>query len=328
MIDGDLRLLPLHPPIHPPSSKVKKKKTKISVGGEGSISGERKQTTGGRKRREHGTCSSSVPRDAFFYASHFLRFQKRKKKKKNSTRNERLLRRTNQGFFHQEGGGGELRGGGGELRRSSKKILNRAARVGDVEEGHEIRRFPSSPVGGGRREGGSAIFTRESRTSLRMILISKYNILDILEHAGCTRAYVRGKLRFWLTTLSFSSSIFVTCKYRFLYKKQKRKCESHVNEFEPSPLRTTPFCKLSNKTFLRSILSDPDLKRRTMHACNEHRVCRQRHTYTHACTHIRKHTNTYIYIYRDRRKKYPPSSNAFLPPWQAEGTRKETKGAV
>lgn len=129
MIDGDLRLLPLHPPIHPPSSKVKKKKTKISVGGEGSISGERKQTTGGRKRREHGTCSSSVPRDAFFYASHFLRFQKRKKKKKNSTQNERLLRRTNQGFFHQEGGGGEG-GGGGELRRSSKKILNRAARWG------------------------------------------------------------------------------------------------------------------------------------------------------------------------------------------------------
>lgn len=133
--DGDLRLLPLHPPIHPPSSK---EKTKISEGGEGSISGERKEKGRRGKRREHGTCSSSVPRDAFFYASHFLRFQKRKKKKKNSTQNERLLRRTNQGFFQlKEGGGregtvhtwGKREEGGGKLRRSSKNI-NRAARWG------------------------------------------------------------------------------------------------------------------------------------------------------------------------------------------------------
>lgn len=80
---------------------------------------------------------------------------------------------------------------------------------------------------------------------------------------------------------------------------------------------------LQNKTFLRSILRDPDLKRRTMHAC-KHGVCRHRHTntYTHACTH------THMHIYRDRRKKYPPSSNAFLPRQQAEETRKEAKGAV
>lgn len=97
-----------------------------------------------------------------------------------------------------------------------------------------------------------------------------------------------------------------------------------MNEFEPSPLRTTPFCKLSNKTFLRSILSDPDLKRRTMHACNEHRVCRQRHTYTHACTHIHKHTNTYIYIYiaTEGRNTLPRRTHFCLPGKLREHERK------
>lgn len=95
-----------------------------------------------------------------------------------------------------------------------------------------------------------------------------------------------------------------------------------MNEFEPSPLRTTPFCKLSNKTFLRSILSDPDLKRRTMHACNEHRVCRQRHTYTHVHIYANIQIHTYIYIATEGRNTLPRRTHFCLPGKLREHERK------
>lgn len=89
--------------------------------GNGNNGGEEKERT----RHVFVECAAG----RFFLRLTFSTVSKKKKEKKNSTRNERLLRRTNQGFFHQEGGGGEG-GGEGELRRSSKKILNRAARWG------------------------------------------------------------------------------------------------------------------------------------------------------------------------------------------------------
>lgn len=55
-------------------------------------------------------------------------------------------------------------------------------------------------------------------------------------------------------------------------------------------LSEPPF--LQNKTFLRSILRDPDLKRRTMHACKhgvcsiDIQICTRTHAHTHTCTYI------------------------------------------
>lgn len=67
------------------------------------------------------------------------------------------------------------------MRRSSRKILTEL-RVGDVEEGQKWR--ASSPVGG-RRGRGCGFRTRESETSLRILIA---NILDIRELHACVRS--------------------------------------------------------------------------------------------------------------------------------------------
>lgn len=83
---------------------------------------------------------------------------------------------------------------------------------------------------------------------------------------------------------------------------------------------------LQNKTFLRSILRDPDLKRRTMHAC-KHGVCRHRHTntYTHACTHTHTHIHTRAYIATEGRNILPRRTHFCLAskPRKHEKKRKE-----
>lgn len=193
--DGDLRLLPLHPPIHPPSSK---EETKISEGGEGLISGERKEKGRRGKRREHGTCSSSVPRDAFFYASHFLRFQKRKKKKKIARKTNDCCEERIRVFFNSRReeeekerctreGRGRREGGNWDDRR---KILIEP-RVGGVEEGQKWR--ASSPGGRG------AVFARERALASSRILIE--NILDIRTRE--LHACVRSRKASFLTDNAF-----------------------------------------------------------------------------------------------------------------------------
>lgn len=158
----------------------------------------KKRDEKGRKRREHGTCSSSVPRDAFFYASHFLRFQKRKKKKKIARKTNDCCEERIRVFFirreEEEKKERCAREGSGELRRSSRKILTEL-RVGDVEEGQKWR--ASSPVGG-RRGRGCGFRTRESEASLRILIA---NILDIRTRE--LHACVRSRKASFLTDNAF-----------------------------------------------------------------------------------------------------------------------------
>lgn len=162
--------------------------------------------------REHGTCSSSVPRDAFFYASHFLRFQKRKKKKKIARETNDCCDWTNQGFF-QEGGGG-----GGEGTREARGIIEtkNINRVGVLRGRNGQKRQPSSP-------GWGVV-----RFSQLRILVAN----SIYTRVARVRTFEESFVSDWQR---FRSSSTVTCKYRFLYKTET-KVWSPTNEFEPPPL--------------------------------------------------------------------------------------------
>lgn len=83
---------------------------------------------------------------------------------------------------------------------------------------------------------------------------------------------------------------------------------------------------LQNKTFLRSILRDPDLKRRTMHAC-KHGVCRHRHTntYTHACTHTHTHTYTRAHISRPKEEISSLVERIFASPASRGNTKRSER---
>lgn len=139
-----------------------------------------------------------MPRDAFFYASHFLRFQKRKKKKKIARKTNDCCEERIRVFFirreEEEKKERCAREGRGELRRSSRKILTEL-RVGDIEEGQKWR--ASSPVGG-RRGRGCGFRTRESEASLRILIA---NILDIRTRE--LHACVRSRKASFLTDNAF-----------------------------------------------------------------------------------------------------------------------------
>lgn len=59
-----------------------------------------------------------------------------------------------------------------------------------------------------------------------------------------------------------------------------------------------------------------------MHACNEHRVCRQRHTYTHVHIYANIQIHTYIYIATEGRNTLPRRTHFCLPGKLREHERK------
>lgn len=149
-------------------------------------------SSGSNWKREKGKWENTarvrrVCRGTLFSTPHiFYGFKKEKRKKKIARETNDCCDWTNQGFF-QEGGGG-----GGEGTREGRGIIEtkNINRVGVLRGRNGQKRQPSSPGWGVVRFSQRGIAIANTRSKL-----------DI--YTSCTRAYVRGELRFWLTTLSF-----------------------------------------------------------------------------------------------------------------------------